>query len=103
MSTRRLTTIFFPWQAATPGLRDWLLHGVVWGGLLLLCWLLNAWAGMERWLHSPWPGLHRAWLPVMGLGVYAMSCLGGRLWQALRSESATVAFEVEAAWREAVR
>jgi hypothetical protein len=104
-SFRRLSAIVFPWHAenpALPGVLLWLLHLLFWAGLGAVLWQLNRFGGLERWLRSPWPMLHRVWLPMLAAGLYLFCWLSTVLWHALRrTPSAGVWRDVEGPWNEA--
>jgi hypothetical protein len=104
---RRAATIAFPWQpgagksGAALALR-WSFHVLFWTGVLAGLWYLNGAGGMERNLRSAWPVLHRVWLPLLGVLVYAIAWLGAGLWSALGRPPATAAWpDIDDAWRDA--
>ncbi|HZZ81209.1 MAG TPA: hypothetical protein VFE62_22085, partial [Gemmataceae bacterium] len=79
----------------------WVLHLVFWGVLLTLLWQVNALGGLERVLRSPWPGLHRFWLPLVAVALYPIGWLALGLWTALREKPEAGGWPlIESAWRE---
>jgi hypothetical protein len=104
---RRVADILFPWrggnrETSAAMLVRWLLHLTFWSMLLVALWQINRWSGLDRLLRSPWPMLHRAWLPLLAVAVYPLGWLGLGLWSALqRAPTAEVEPDVSAAWTEA--
>src|ERR1022692_3810931 len=89
-SLRQLAAIVYPWRGdanETAPLLRWCLHLLLWTGLLAGLWYLNRWGSVEQALRSPWPMLHRAWLPLGALLVYVLGWLGRGLWLALTRET----------------
>ena len=107
MPIRRMATIAFPWRSdagkSSAGLAlRWSLHALFWTGVLAGLWYLNSTGGMERNLRSAWPALHRFWLPLLGVLVYAIAWLSSGLWTALRHMTATAAWpDIDDAWSDA--
>lgn len=100
---RRLSAVVFPWRSlGKASAFTWLVHVLLWGALLAGLWHLNRWSGMERWLRSPWPNLHRAWLPLLAASIYLLGVLSTALWHSLRRcAEPGAAPDVEATWNEA--
>ncbi len=107
IQVRHFTDVVFPWRGGMPTLWSgpllrWMLHVAFWSLLLVVLWQLNRWSGLDRLLRSPWPILHRVWLPLLAGAIYALSWLGLGLWTALRhAPTADVGLEVASAWTEA--
>ena len=104
MIVQQLAGIVYPWRseakAQMPLLR-WCLHLVLWTGLLAGLWYLNRWGGLERVLRSPWPMLHRTWLPLLALSIYGLGWLARGLWLALACDPLPTSWpDVDAAWNE---
>ncbi len=101
---RYLAAIVFPWQRATKdtaATAHWCLHVLFWTCVLAGLWQLNRLGGVDRVLRSSWPALHRAWMPLLGLLVYALGWLSRGLWLALQRDSLPSAWpEIERAWSE---
>ena len=51
----------------------------------IVLWQLNRWSGLDRLLRSPWPILHRVWLPLLAGAVYSLGWLGLGLWTSLQA------------------
>jgi hypothetical protein len=106
MPVRHAADVIFPWRSlretsAAPRVR-WMLHLAFWSMLLVALWQVNHWIGMDRLVRSPWPILHRVWLPLIAVAVYPLSWLGLALWSALqRAPTADAGPEVASAWTEA--
>jgi hypothetical protein len=106
MPIRQVADVVFPWRsmrdtAATLLLR-WILHLAFWSVMLVALWQLNRLSGLDRLLRSPWPALHRVWLPLLAGAIYSLGWLGFGLWTALQRErAADVRPEVASAWSEA--
>ncbi|MBI3824306.1 MAG: hypothetical protein HY289_16690 [Planctomycetes bacterium] len=102
---RELVAIALPWPARrTDGLSlvRWCLHALLWTSLVAGLWYLNRTGGFDRLLRSPWPTLHRTWLPLLGVSAYLLVWLSRELWVALRRDPAVSPFpEIDAAWEEA--
>ena len=96
-----LVAVLFP-SRNNGSLLRWCVHLVVWTSLLGGLWYLNRLGGLERVLRSPWPTLHRTWLPLLGLLVYVLGWLSRGLWLSLRREPLPNLFvDADDAWRDA--
>jgi IcmF-related N-terminal domain len=101
---RELAAIAYPWRddgKRSAALR-WGLHLLLGSALLAGLWYLNRWGGLERVLRSPWPALHRTWLPLLGLLTYLLGWLSRGLWLSLqRDPLPSVWPDLNIAWQEA--
>lgn len=99
--------VVFPWTADSRE-RDttwrWTLHVIVWAAALVALWYVNRAIGMDRYLRSPWPWLHRFWLPGMGALIYALGWGCHALGRHLRPEPPTIDWpDLDLTWLEASR
>lgn len=107
MPVRQVAAIVFPWGGSTqetPAAERlrWLLHLALWSAILVVLWQLNRWCGLDRMLRSPWPMLHRVWLPLLAALLYPLGWLGLGLWTATRRPPVAIACpDVESAWTDA--
>lgn len=81
----------------------WVFHVLLWMTLFAGLYGVNHWGGLERSLRSPWPGLHRIWLPLFALPLYLTGWLGVGLWGSLRRLPTSAWPEIDAAWADAGR
>jgi hypothetical protein len=82
----------------------WALHVVVVLAILVGLWYINYYYDLERVLRSPWPILHKVWLPLLFLLAYLLAWLGWWLWQLLGPDRDTGEFpDIDEAWRAAQR
>jgi hypothetical protein len=72
------------------GFLRWVLHFIFLGLVLAGLWYLNYALGLERALRSPWPFLHKVWLPVLFFLLYILCWLGYALY---RFAPLTVSFD----------
>jgi hypothetical protein len=106
MPVRQVVAVVYPWRHDTQEttavrLLRWSLHLAFWSVLVVLLWQLNRWSGLERLLRSPWPILHRIWLPLLAVAVYPLGWLGLGLWTSLRRAPEPAGWPaVESAWTE---
>jgi hypothetical protein len=106
MPFREVIALIYPWPMEGDESRGarrarWMMHVALWAGLLVMLWLINTWGGLDRVLRSPWPNLHRVWLPLLGIALYPVGWLGLGLWRALREEPGVGAWpQIDTAWRE---
>jgi hypothetical protein len=109
MPVRQVAALVYPWRRETQEtvaaqMLRWSLHLAFWGVLLVVLWQLNRWSGLDRLLRSPWPILHRVWLPLLAVALYPLGWLGLGLWTALqRAPTAGAWPELESAWTETLR
>lgn len=99
--TASLVSILLPHREHRAGFGlawRWCLHLGLASVLLAGLWYLNRWSDLGRWLHSPWPVLHRVWLPLVAVVLYAIAWLGIGLWSSLRRGSEICWPDIEAAW-----
>jgi hypothetical protein len=97
--------IAFPWRATVnqdvSALR-WCLHAALWLSVVATLAWLNRWSGLDGALRSPAPMLHRTWLPLVGVHVYALMWLSQGLWLALQRDPLPSDWlDLEAAWDQA--
>ena len=89
-------------RGITPVLR-WVLHVLMLVIILGLLWYLNWYFDLEKALRSPFPILHRIWLPLLFLLVYLLGWMGYWLWHLLGPEHLSAEFpDIDAAWEEGV-
>lgn len=102
---RRIADAVYPWPRADAApLFRYGLHLAFWSLLLLALWQINRLAGVDHWLRSPWPWLHRVWLPLLAIALYPVGWLARALWSALEPPATSGAWpELEAAWADARR
>jgi hypothetical protein len=102
-----LLGILFPVFGSAGGLsraRRWALHLALATAVLVGLWYLGRVLDLERVLHSPWPALHKVWLPLLFFLFYLLSWLGYCLWRILGLERPAAEFpEIDAAWAEGMR
>jgi type VI protein secretion system component VasK len=102
-----LLGIVFPVFGSAGGLsraRRWALHLALATAVLVGLWYLGRVLDLERVLHSPWPALHKVWLPLLFFLFYLLSWLGYCLWRILGLERPAAEFpEIDAAWAEGMR
>src|SRR4051812_905626 len=86
------------------GFLRWVLHFIFLGLVLAGLWYLNYALGLERALRSPWPFLHKVWLPVLFFLLYILCWLGYALYRLLGPERMPISFpEIDEAWEEAMQ
>lgn len=81
----------------------WIFHVLLWASIFAGLYCVNHWGGLERSLRSPWPGLHRIWLPLFAVPLYLIGWLGVGLWGSLRRMPTSAWPEIDAAWSDARR
>lgn len=101
---QQVAGVVFPWRNdakdAVP-LARWGLHLLFWSALGVGLWYLNRWGAFERVLRSPWPMLHRTWLPLLALFVYLLGWLSRGLWLSLARDPLPRLWpDLDAAWTE---
>src|SRR5579872_2494171 len=81
----------------------WLLHLAFVVVVVLVLWYVNSLFDLDKVLRSPWPLLHKVWLPLLFLLGYALCWLGWYLWKMLGPERETESYpDIDEAWAEAV-
>jgi hypothetical protein len=81
----------------------WLLHLVIVAVVVFGLWYVNSLYDLDKVLRSPWPWLHKFWLPLLFLLGYALCWLGWYLWKLLGPERETQSYtDIDEAWAEAV-
>ena len=81
----------------------WLLHVAIVVVVVLALWYVNLLYDLDKVLRSPWPWLHKFWLPLLFLLGYALCWLGWYLWKMLGPEHETESYpDIDEAWAEAV-
>lgn len=99
---RQVAAVAFPWRHESGAVLRWSLHVLFCASVLAGLWYVNRWGGLERVLRSPWPMLHRSWLPLLGMGIYGLAWLSRGLWLSLRrDEPASPWPDLDAAWDDA--
>ena len=79
----------------------WALHILLVIGVFFLLWWVNYRFDLERVLRSPWPVLHKIWLPLLFLLAYVLLWLGLWLWRMLGPDQESADFpDIEDAWNE---
>lgn len=82
----------------------WVLHFVMLAAVLVGLWYLNWYFDLEKVLRSPWPILHKVWLPLLFFLLYLLAWLAYGLWNLLGPEREAAEFpDIDAAWAEALR
>lgn len=90
------------WRSIAPALR-WVLHFIMLALVLVLLAYLNWHFDLEKSLRSPFPQLHRVWLPMLFLLVYLLGWMGHWLWRLLGPEHLSAEFpDIDDAWDEAL-
>jgi hypothetical protein len=86
------------------GVLRWVLHFLFLALILLGLWYLNYAFDLEKALRSPWPLLHKVWLPLLFFLLYVLGWLGYWLYKLLGPERIPVSFpEIDTAWEEAMQ
>jgi hypothetical protein len=79
----------------------WLIHIAVVVLVVIGLWYVNSLFDLEKVLRSPWPWVHKFWLPLLFLLGYALCWLGWYLWKLLGPERETASFpDIDEAWAE---
>src|SRR4051794_20728690 len=64
----------------------WILHAAVVVLIVLGLWWLNTVYDLDKVLRSPWPLLHKVWLPLLFLLGYGLGWIAWFLWKYLGPE-----------------
>ncbi len=81
----------------------WIIHLVIVAVVVLALWYVNSLYDLDKVLRSPWPWLHKFWLPLLFLLGYTLCWLGWYLWKLLGPERETESYtDIDEAWAEAV-
>jgi hypothetical protein len=79
----------------------WLVHFLIVIGILVGLYFLNSALQLEQVLRSPFPTLHRYWLPLLFLILYVMAWLGWWLWELTGPDKVVGDYpEINLAWAE---
>lgn len=91
-----------PWRGVLGVLR-WFIHFLFVALILVALGYLNYRFDLEKVLRSPWPVLHKIWLPFLFFLLYILCWLGYWLYLLLGPERLPASFpEIDAAWSEAM-